>query len=51
MTEQARGTRRIYRLQEQGLEAVQAYLEQVWGEVGSRFRLLADNSGPGESKP
>ena len=51
MAEQARGTRRIYRLQEQGLEAVQAYLEQVWGEVGARFRLLADNSGPGESKP
>jgi len=51
VTEQARGTRRIYRLQEQGLEAVQAYLEQVWGEVGARFRLLADNSGPGESKP
>ncbi|MBA2488348.1 MAG: winged helix-turn-helix transcriptional regulator [Chloroflexi bacterium] len=51
VAEQARGTRRIYRLQEQGVEAVQAYLEQVWGEVGARFRLLADSSGPGESKP
>jgi DNA-binding transcriptional ArsR family regulator len=41
--EEPRGTRRIYRLHEQGVEAVRAYLTQVWGEAGARFRLLAEN--------
>ncbi len=44
VAEQAQGTRRIYHLQEQGLEAVQAYLEGVWGEVAARFRLLGENT-------
>ena len=43
VTEQARGTRRIYHLQEQGMLAVQAYLERIWGEAAVRFRLLAEN--------
>ena len=42
--EQAEGTRRIYRLQEQGMRAVQTYLEQVWGEAASRFRLVVENT-------
>jgi DNA-binding transcriptional ArsR family regulator len=44
VAEEARGTRRIYRLHEQGLDAVQAYLEQVWGAAGTRFRLIAENT-------
>src|ERR1700683_2840858 len=43
VTEEARGTRRIYHLQDQGLHAVQAYLEGIWGEAAVRFRLLAEN--------
>ena len=43
VAEQARGTRRIYHLQAQGLHAVQAYLEGIWGEAAVRFRLLAEN--------
>lgn len=46
VVEEPRGTRRIYRLQEQGLAAVQAYLERVWGEAAARFRLLAENTEP-----
>ena len=46
VTEQAHGTRRIYHLQEEGLQAVQAYLERVWGEAAVRFRLLAENTEP-----
>lgn len=42
--ERALGTRRIYALQASGIEAVQAYLEQVWGEVAVRFRLTVENS-------
>jgi DNA-binding transcriptional ArsR family regulator len=45
VTEQAVGTRRIYHLQEEGLLAVQGYLERVWGEAAARFRLLAENTG------
>ena len=31
VVEEPRGTRRIYRLHDQGVIAVRAYLEQVWG--------------------
>ena len=40
------GTRRIYRLQQEGVEAVEAYLRQVWGEAATRFRLTAENTTP-----
>jgi DNA-binding transcriptional ArsR family regulator len=43
VVEEPRGTRRLYRLHDEGIEAVQVYLEQVWGEAAARFRLLADN--------
>jgi DNA-binding transcriptional ArsR family regulator len=42
--EERRGTRRIYRLREEGLDAVAGYLEQVWGDAATRFRVLAENS-------
>jgi DNA-binding transcriptional ArsR family regulator len=38
------GTRRIYQLHEQGVHAVQAYLEQVWGDAARRFKLMAENT-------
>jgi DNA-binding transcriptional ArsR family regulator len=47
VAEQAQGTRRIYHLREEGMRAVQAYLERVWGEAAVRFTLLAENSRPG----
>jgi DNA-binding transcriptional ArsR family regulator len=47
VAEQAQGTRRIYHLQEEGMRAVQAYLERVWGEAAVRFTMLAENSGEG----
>jgi DNA-binding transcriptional ArsR family regulator len=46
VAEQARGTRRIYHLQEQGIAAIQASLEGIWGEAAARFRLLAENTDP-----
>jgi DNA-binding transcriptional ArsR family regulator len=39
-----RGTRSIYRLREEGLDAVRDYLERLWGEAAARYRLLADNA-------
>lgn len=44
VAEEPRGTRRIYHLEQQGMLAVQAYLERVWGEAATRFRLLAENT-------
>jgi DNA-binding transcriptional ArsR family regulator len=44
VTERAAGTRRIYCLHERGIDAVQEYLERVWGEAAARFRLLAENT-------
>jgi len=40
----SRGTRRIYQLHDQGIEAVRAYMERVWGDAAGRFRLVADNA-------
>ena len=42
--EERDGTRRIYRLRDEGLDGVARYLEQVWGDAATRFRLLAENS-------
>ena len=46
VVEEPRGTRRIYRLHDEGPEAVRAYLERVWGDAASRYRLVADNAKP-----
>ena len=43
VADHAEGTRRLYRLHEEGVEAVRAYLEQVWGEAAARFKLTAEN--------
>jgi DNA-binding transcriptional ArsR family regulator len=52
VTEEPRGTRRIYRLHADGVEAVQRYLVDVWGGVAARFRLVAENTalGPGQER-
>jgi DNA-binding transcriptional ArsR family regulator len=41
VTDRAEGTRRLYRLHDEGIAAVQAYLQQVWGDAAARFKLLA----------
>jgi DNA-binding transcriptional ArsR family regulator len=43
VVEQPRGTQRIYRLHDEGVAAVQAYLAQVWGDAANRLRLFAEN--------
>jgi DNA-binding transcriptional ArsR family regulator len=44
VVEESQGTRRIYSLHVQGVEAVEEYLTEVWGDVVSRFRLMAENT-------
>jgi DNA-binding transcriptional ArsR family regulator len=43
VVEEQQGTRRIYRLHDEGLDAVRAYLERVWGDAAARFTLYAEN--------
>jgi DNA-binding transcriptional ArsR family regulator len=51
VVEEPRGTRRIYRLHDDGVEQVRAYLERVWGDASARFRLVAENTtGSGERR-
>ncbi len=44
VVEEPRGTRRIYRLHDEGIDEVRRYLERVWGEAAARFRLVAENT-------
>jgi DNA-binding transcriptional ArsR family regulator len=41
--EETVGTRHLYHLRDEGIEAVRRYLETVWGEAATRFRIVAEN--------
>jgi DNA-binding transcriptional ArsR family regulator len=45
------GTRRIYRLHDEGIDAVRTYLERVWGDAATRFSLVASNTAPPPAPP
>jgi DNA-binding transcriptional ArsR family regulator len=42
--DQAEGTRRIYELRGDGVEAVRRYFAEVWDEAIPRFRIVAENT-------
>ena len=42
--EEAVGTRNIYRLRAEGVEAIRDYFADVWGEAVARFRIVAENT-------
>jgi DNA-binding transcriptional ArsR family regulator len=42
--EERRGTRSIYHLREEGLDAVREYLERLWRDAAARYKLLADDA-------
>ena len=44
VTDRPEGTRRLYRLHDEGPDAVRAYLEQVWGDAATRFTIAAENT-------
>jgi DNA-binding transcriptional ArsR family regulator len=46
VVEEPVGTRRIYRLHDEGVDEVRRYLERVWGEASARFRLVVENTAP-----
>jgi DNA-binding transcriptional ArsR family regulator len=45
VVERPRGTRRIYTLHDQGIEAVRSYVERVWGDASARYRAAVDDGG------
>ena len=47
VTSSAEGTRRLYQLHDDGLDAVRDYLESIWGDAAASFQSLAEN---GEGK-
>jgi DNA-binding transcriptional ArsR family regulator len=42
--DQADGTRRVYELRDEGVEAIRAYFAQVWDRAIPRFRIVAENT-------
>jgi len=51
VADRAEGTRRVYRLEEEGARAVERYLRDVWGAAVARYRLVAENtSGRGRRR-
>jgi DNA-binding transcriptional ArsR family regulator len=51
VTDRPEGTHRLYRLHDEGAEVIRSYLEQVWGDVERRFRLVAENTTATNDKP
>lgn len=47
MTVRVEATRHIFELNAAGAREVQAYLSRLWGLVGARFTLYANNRGRG----
>ncbi|MEN3283886.1 MAG: hypothetical protein V7607_5026 [Solirubrobacteraceae bacterium] len=44
VSDQADGTRHIYELRAEGVEAIRRYFAEVWGEAVTRFRIVAENT-------
>ena len=40
------GTRRLYQLHDEGVEAVRAYLEEVWGAAAAGFLAATEDREP-----
>lgn len=43
VADEAHGTRNIYRLRAEGVDAARDYFDQVWNEAAGRFRLVVEN--------
>jgi DNA-binding transcriptional ArsR family regulator len=42
--DQTAGTRHIYQLRAEGVDAIRQYFADVWGEAVTRFRIVAENT-------
>jgi len=48
VTDQADGTRRIYRINPQGVRAIHHYLDQMWSQALAGFQLAAEQIAQSE---
>ena len=44
VTEAAAGARRIYRLHDEGVTALESFVREMWGDATTRFKLTAENT-------
>jgi DNA-binding transcriptional ArsR family regulator len=47
ITDRAEGTRRIYRVNQQGVQAIHAYLDQMWGQAMASYQAAAERLASG----
>lgn len=47
----AEGTRRIYRLQPEGVRALRAWLDGVWSDALTSFQKVAESTAPPAPRP
>ncbi|MGI9611421.1 MAG: ArsR/SmtB family transcription factor [Acidimicrobiales bacterium] len=40
------GTRRVYRIDERGIDPVRRYVDNIWGDAIPRFTMFAENTAP-----
>jgi DNA-binding transcriptional ArsR family regulator len=50
VSDQAEGTRHIYELRAEGIEAVRQYFAEVWDQAIARYRIVVENTGPPASR-
>jgi DNA-binding transcriptional ArsR family regulator len=50
VTDQANGTRRIYRINSDGVQAIHVYLDQMWSQALAGFQLAAHQIAVTESQ-
>ncbi len=43
VVDRAEGTKRIYSVDDRGVEAMRTYMQEIWGAATARFRLAAEN--------
>jgi DNA-binding transcriptional ArsR family regulator len=51
VSEEAEGTRRVYRIDPHGLGALRAWLDQFWGEAFEALKAEVERDEEGETKP
>jgi DNA-binding transcriptional ArsR family regulator len=44
VVDEADGTRRVYELRDEGVEAIRRYFAEVWDHAIPRYRLVAENT-------
>ena len=48
VTDHADGTRRIYQIRHQGVQAIHGYLDQMWGQAMTAFQAAAERTARSE---